>query len=420
MSDPQTPVKEPQQIVTRHSSYLASLPSIIPGKQLFGVKGEIQPISEIMRVLKSVNCYEITANNSEIIESPAKKRKIVDATQDLNPDLNDIILITFNDKNYYIYGLSYYEYIYLSEDSKQQFLELVDLSTDTQFRYKSKLRPSTLTQKINYNKDDLVDFITLNQSDITTEDINKDDLDVIKAESNDEKEKFNNYYIPIFFELWVCANFKCPVCDGKLVKYISPIHPLVDVRCNNSNHISSDGVKYFQIKVTNADRAKIEDKEYLYFNYKDDNNYIHVGSVNYGFNSHRVSTTDTIETKELLIGYICIKYTRTDANNVSIFPVESFVTLPNKSLTTPSMYYYKYIAIKGSILTKSSHNYITFNPKCVLALRFSDPSISTLYNNINLLNIKIKFTQTNINKERQRKFLEKLKLKYLMLKLNLN
>jgi hypothetical protein len=426
MSDPQPP-RTPSPVerlgtTTRHRSYLDSLPPIRSGKQMYGVNGEIQPYSVILRVLKTMDCYEITSTEDPI-ESPAKKQKIVDEISTPFPNLTDITIVTFNGKKYNIYGYSYYEYLYLSEKSKQNFLELVDLSETKLNIYTTKLRLSTLTRKVNYNKDDLLDFITQNQSEITLDDIAADDLKVTKAESDDEKQQLNNYYIPIFFELWICANFKCPGCGGKLVKYVSSIHPLVDVRCNNEDHTIEDGIKYFQIKVTNADsgyRAKIEDKEYLYFNYEDDNNYIHVGSVNYGFNSHRVYTNDTIETKELLIGYICIKYRRTGINTVTILPNESFITLPNKSLSMPSIYYYKYIAIKGSILTKSSHNYITFNPESVTALRFSDPRVSRLYSNVNSLNLKMKFTQTNINTDRQREFLKRLKLKYLLLKLKLN
>ena len=143
MSDPQPPRTPPPVerlgTTTRHRSYLDSLPPIRSGKQMYGVNGEIQPYSVILRVLKTMDCYEITSTEDPI-ESPAKKQKIVDEISTPFPNLTDITIVTFNGKNYNIYGYSYYEYIYLSEKSKQKFLELVDLSETKLNIYTTKLK----------------------------------------------------------------------------------------------------------------------------------------------------------------------------------------------------------------------------------------------------------------------------------------
>ena len=73
------------------------------------------------------------------------------------------------------------------------------------------------------------------------EDFISDDLRLLRLEEKQEEkdesfELYENKEVGVFLEKWICANFKCPGCLGKLVKYASSNMPVVDIMCSNKEH----------------------------------------------------------------------------------------------------------------------------------------------------------------------------------------
>lgn len=131
---------------------------------------------------------------------------------------------------------------------------------------------------------------------------------------------FNPSENGVYLEYWVCNNIPCPVCNGKLYKYGNPNMPAVDVVCINKHN---NGVNYFQIK-TSVDTLDFHGCKY--FSYAE--NYVCVGSKRFGYNCHIIRADDE-KNKDLLVGYICIKYKESSMNNIRIDVRESFLLLPN-------------------------------------------------------------------------------------------
>ncbi len=177
---------------------------------------------------------------------------------------------------------------------------------------------------------------------------------------------FNNSKVGTDLEYWVCVNMTCPGCNGTLYKYANPSMPAVDVRCINPNHTLADGPKYYQIKATEKDRVY---NGYKYFS--DNEQYICVGSVRFGYNCHVMTYND--EYKDILVGYICLEYTYINDTNIRIDTNKSFILIPNllfipKNDEEKLWTYYSYIK-------KDSSPIITFNPNMVTISRLS-PSIN--------------------------------------------
>ncbi len=160
-----------------------------------------------------------------------------------------------------------------------------------------------------------------------TEDFLKDDIEIKRITDNSEIDDPNyvhfntNPKIGTDLEFWVCINIKCPGCGEKLYKYSSPSMPAIDVRCNNSHHNLEHGPKYYQIKATEVGTTY---RGLEYFSLKD--KYICVGSYRFGYNCH-VITADSKD-KDILIGYICLAYTKS-GENIRLDTNNSFILKPN-------------------------------------------------------------------------------------------
>lgn len=174
---------------------------------------------------------------------------------------------------------------------------------------------------------------------------------------------FNASGVGTYLELWVCVNILCPGCGHKLYKYANPNMPVVDVRCINTGHVN--GPIYYQIKATQQGAVHAG---YKYFSY--DDNYVSAGSINYGYNCH-IIRADDYNSRDILVGYICIEYNYTDPtfNKIIIDMNSSFILIPNLQFQ-PNIYqkdstYYQYLRTTPSAI-------IGFNNIMVNKYRFSE------------------------------------------------
>ena len=168
----------------------------------------------------------------------------------------------------------------------------------------------------------------------------KDDetIDLLNSYSDEndlnyEDEKPNS--LGFYIEHWLSANLKCPVChESSLCIYAIPTMPVIDLACNNKNHKIEDGVKFFQVKTKNESSIFFKPPYNLYFS----KNYIYTGSIRFGYNSHIIKGSDTIENKKILLGYICISYNQNE-EYLNINRKESFILLPQINNNLNESYY---------------------------------------------------------------------------------
>ena len=125
-------------------------------------------------------------------------------------------------------------------------------------------------------------------------------------------------------ECWIADNMQCPCCRQKtLRRYKRDNFPVIDIVCINPSH--TRGVLFFQIKA--SDGSLFRNKKYFFNN--NSNCEIHVGSKKFGEKSHSIKYSDDDNTKKILIGYICIKYTKKNKDILKIDTSESFIVLPH-------------------------------------------------------------------------------------------
>lgn len=241
--------------------------------------------------------------------------------------------------------------------------------------------------------------------DMQFDDINLEKKILLEEDKDPLYTYFENNEVGIFMELWLCSNLLCPGCKiGKLLKYLNPNMPVVDVMCSNDNHTIEYGPKYYQIKTTEKDASF---GGYKYFSLKD--KYIHTGSKKYGSLSHQIKLGDGINKKKILIGYICVEYVRNVQNNrfISIDLNTSFILIPKLELTPTSLIksdleYYKYF--------DSDIPIITFNESLFQIYTFKIYDNNDLFKNIN---IDLIFDMTVFKPERvKQKLFEHKYLKY--------
>ena len=191
----------------------------------------------------------------------------------------------------------------------------------------------------------ILEPLTVRSKRKMVEELEEDNKRIRKIETEQESDDpdytyFENKEIGVFLEKWYCANYKCS-CGSNFLKYIKPNMPIIDIRCSNESHnINTFGPKYYQIKSTENDKIY---NGYKYFDL--DKNYIHVGSRRYGEICHNITTMDTDEDKELLIGYICITYEKINDNNIKILSHKSFKLNPrshSELYKEPQQKYYTY------------------------------------------------------------------------------
>ena len=247
-----------------------------------------------------------------------------------------------------------------------------------------------------------------------------DDIKINEKLLKDEIEDptyiyFDNKGVGLYLELWVCVNIPCPGCGDKLYKYANPNMPVVDVKCINPSHDNHMGPIYYQIKAT---EQGTEYAGFKYFSY--DEEYICVGSINYGYNCHVIKATN-LEDRDLLVGYICIEYKYHDFNSIIIDMNKSFVLIPNLDFNPhPSQMdwnYYDYILTRPISVIK-------FNNNMIKKFRFSD-----LYKPLSIIKlnhyydvVKVYNEQPpplDLNMDVQLKYLI-MKTKYLNLKKQIN
>ena len=124
-------------------------------------------------------------------------------------------------------------------------------------------------------------------------------------------------------ECWIADNMQCPCCRQKtLRRYKRDNFPVIDIVCINPSH--TRGVLFFQIKAT--DGSLFRNRPYFFNN--NSNCEIHVGSKKFGEKVHSIKYSDDDNTKKILIGYICIKYTKKNKDILKI-DSDSFIVLPH-------------------------------------------------------------------------------------------
>ena len=217
-------------------------------------------------------------------------------------------------------------------------------------------------------------------------DFKKDD-DIITAIGGNLEFEDPNYIIfnsnpkiGTDLELWVCVYIPCPGCGEKLYKYSSPGMPAIDVRCNNPRHIlENHGPKYYQIKATESGKTW---SGFKYFSLDENDsrlNYICTGSFRFGYNCHVMTSTD--KDKDILIGYICLAYTKstTSDEHIILNKSESFILKPNLLFQPTDAQkewtYYTYV--------DRIHPRITFHREMFEVIKFKDNKIintNTIYN----------------------------------------
>ena len=214
--------------------------------------------------------------------------------------------------------------------------------------------------KINYNEDikelspqskDLLSYFSPNTQKRLARDFYLDDIAINKYLGKAEIDDpvyiyFDPKGVGIYLELWVCVNISCPGCGNKLYKYANPNMPVVDVICVNPFHNNKMGPIYYQIKATEKDKTYLG---YKYFSY--DENYVSTGSIRYGRICHEIKADD-IQSRDILIGYICIEYKYINDNTINIDMDKSFILKPNcqfrPNIFQKELTYYKYIRIVPS------------------------------------------------------------------------
>ena len=204
------------------------------------------------------------------------------------------------------------------------------------------------------------------------EDFKKDDKIIDKEYEKEIKndpdyiEKTENGELGFYMELFVAYFGTCPVCKANSLRCYSKSNiPVVDVICINKNtDLHNFYPRYFQIKIA------VNDSTYF------TNDYITVGSKNYGFNCHEVDIKNKNYDK-IVIGYICIKLSYCEESNIySVIRNKSFVLVPTFNHSIGK--YYRY-------LTESyfcGKNAITWNKRAVKKL---DISNCLKYNIINTI-----------------------------------
>ena len=159
-----------------------------------------------------------------------------------------------------------------------------------------------------------------------------DDIAEINRLNNDDTEyiHFDNYGKNI--ECWIADNMCCPCCGEKsLRRFVKDNMPCIDLICSNPFHNFEDGVKFFQVK---SKSSEVLNPEYKNFDYE--TKQIHTGSKSIGQYIHSIEKYD--EYYSLLIGYICIEYTKINNNHNEMIQIlsSSFILLPKIDIVKPN------------------------------------------------------------------------------------
>jgi hypothetical protein len=251
--------------------------------------------------------------------------------------------------------------------------------------------------------------------------ISKDTNKSIEIETKQEKydDLYKQYYdsqLGEFIERWICSKMKCPGCKtGRLLKFVNKSFPVIDVKCDGRNHnILEHGPLYFQIKATNGFAKSGLYPHYFDFNKESQKLYIKIGSKRFGSLSHSVKINSPLDTKKLLIGYICVYYrTKTNPDTLSINFDKSFILIPDIKKSGISENYYTYIDGEPSTITFNINYFL-------VAATFKELNLQELFKQIDT-NIEfserdyLPETDTEKRFRMMKKYL-KYKMKYLQLK----
>ena len=126
-------------------------------------------------------------------------------------------------------------------------------------------------------------------------------------------------------EQFISIYGKCPICKEKTLRQFSKKNmPVVDLICINHEHNIDNGPILWQVKASTTSS---------YFSNEGHNNYITIGSRNWGNSIHN----NHIE-KDFFLGYICLYVSIDEARRYRIDP-RSFVVFPNTKISEWPYYY---------------------------------------------------------------------------------
>ena len=176
-------------------------------------------------------------------------------------------------------------------------------------------------------------------------------LDALKLD-NDIQEEFNEIYdnkdpdyqdklannrLGFYMEDFVVHHYKCPnpECNNKLLKYLAPNTPVVDLICSNKDyHLRTNTCFLYQVK------TKVEQSNY--FSKLD--KYVTIGSPKFSEIPHQTLANDDIKQKRLTIGYFCLALIKNPNSETkySIDSEESFILYPKLNEDNDNKYYNVY------------------------------------------------------------------------------
>jgi len=190
--------------------------------------------------------------------------------------------------------------------------------------------------------DDLLECFTPIERGRLMKDFKNDDSKLLEQarkdylDDDDYNEKLKFREIGIFMEPIISVFGFCPGCNQKTLKCYDDIGiPVVDVICVNKEpyaiELHKKYPRIYQIKVS-LNKSK-------YFT----NEYIHTGSLRYGYNSH-MAKVKNIKYNLIVVGYICIHLDDLDDlnNDYRINQQKSYVLVPTLNATGVSGTYYTY------------------------------------------------------------------------------
>lgn len=107
-------------------------------------------------------------------------------------------------------------------------------------------------------------------------------------------EDIDIYRYSKYYEFLVSKHMKCVYCDKKLLPFVNPNMPVVDLMCENvAWHLEHNAPQYYQVKISKAGN---------YFSRA--GRFISAGSRRFGEAVHRLSSND--DNFNLIPNYICI------------------------------------------------------------------------------------------------------------------
>jgi len=173
-------------------------------------------------------------------------------------------------------------------------------------------------------------------------------VDELNSAVHDPDYYPNEYSLGVDMEKFISIYGKCPICKERSLRQFSKDNmPVVDLICINPDHDIDLGPRLWQVKASSTSN---------YFSNNGPNNYITIGSRNWGNSIH---TNYVKEEKDFYLGYICLYVSIDEEKQQYNIGRDSFVVIPNtKMLNWPHHYQYLNSTQKSTLSSKVDNPYI--------------------------------------------------------------